>query len=86
VPKGSGHFWGPEADTNVNLLGDELRLFKLIDATHKLTEFGLEKTKIPLWRRREEYLALYPRQRVLVNMAGAVRPILRRLGFLPPVT
>ena len=86
VPKGTGHLWyGPEADANIKLLGDESRTFGLHHATHKLTEFGLKKTKKPSWRRREEYLALYPRQRMLVNGVVAVRAILRRLGFLPPM-
>jgi hypothetical protein len=80
LPKGNpAIFGGPEADANIKLLGDTYRLFGLIDATHKLTEFGLKKTRILPWRRREEYLALHPRQRKLA------KAILRRLGFLPPV-
>jgi hypothetical protein len=76
-------FGGPEADANKKLLGDRRRAFTLIDATHKLTEFGLKKTRILPWRRRKEYLALHPRQKALVKGVVAVRAALRRLGLLP---
>jgi len=73
-------FGGPEADANKKLLGDEVRAFALFDATHRLTEFGLKKTRIlPGWRRRE-LAALHPR---LLKAIVAIKKILRRLGFLP---
>jgi hypothetical protein len=78
-------FGGPEADANVKLLGDKLRRFQLGDATHQLTEFGLKKTRILPWRRQHEFMALYPRQKALAEAIVAIRKILRRLGFLPPL-
>jgi hypothetical protein len=76
-------FGGHEADANVKLLGDKLRIFDLSDATHQLTEFGLKKTRIVPWQRREEFIALYPRQKALLKTILTVRKHLRRLGFLP---
>ena len=77
-------FGGPEADVNKRLLGDEARAFTLIDATHRLTEFGLKKTRILPWRRQEEFAALYPRQKVLLRAIVAIKwRILRLIGLLP---
>jgi len=76
-------FGGPEADANKKLLGDEVRAFRLRDATHRLTEFGLKKTRILPWRRQGEFAALHPRQKVLLKAIVDIRKILRRLGFLP---
>jgi hypothetical protein len=84
VPKGTGDLWyGPEADANIKLLGDESRIFRLIDATHKLTEAGLKKTTDLHYsqRRRSVYLVLHPRQKLLVKSILAVKAILRRIGL-----
>jgi hypothetical protein len=84
VPKGTGNLWyGPEADANIKLLGDESRLFTLMDATHKLTESGLNKTTELQYsqRRRSVYLMLYPRQKVFVKAVFAVKAVLRRIGL-----
>ena len=80
-------FGGPEADANKKLLGGEVRTFALFDATHRLTEFGLKKTRIlPGWSRRELaafhprlLAALHPR---ILKAIVAIKKILRRLGFL----
>ena len=83
-----GTDFGPEAEANIKLLGDELRLFGLIDATHKLTEFGLEKTEIPHWRHQQEYLALHPMREkakkwlTQVGLLGVSRRVKRVLKVL----
>jgi hypothetical protein len=85
VPKATGDlWWGPEADANIKLLGDESRMFRLIDATHKLTEVGLRKTtELPYsQRRRSVYFVLHPRQKLLVKAILAVKAILRRTGLV----
>jgi len=87
VPQGTGHLWyGPEADANIKLLGDESRKFVILDATHKLTESGLQRTSGPEYsrRRRATYLVLYPRRRVFVKAVVLFKAILRRIGVLAP--
>jgi hypothetical protein len=84
VPKGTGNLWyGPEADTNIKLLGDGSRFFTLMDATHKLTEAGLSKiTDLQyVQRRRSVYLILHPRQKIVVRAVVAVKAVLRRIGL-----
>jgi hypothetical protein len=88
VPNGIGHLWyGPEADANIKLVGDESRLFTLIDATHNLDESGLKKNTDLKYsrRRRSVYLALHPRQKVFVKAVFAMKTVLRRIGLLPRV-
>jgi hypothetical protein len=88
VPEGTGHLWlGPEADANKKLAVHESRLFRMTDATHKLTRSGLQRTTGPEYsrRRRSTYVVLHPRRRVLVKTVVAIKAILRRIGLLPPV-
>jgi hypothetical protein len=85
VPNGTGHLWhGPEAAENLKLLGDESRRFRMMDATHKLTGFGLKRTTGPEYsrRRRSTYLALHPRRKVFVKAVVGIKAVLRRLGLL----
>jgi hypothetical protein len=88
VPKGTGQLWyGPEADANVKLLGDESRIFGMMDATHKLTESGLQKTTGAEYSRRyrSTYLTLHPRRKALVKAVVSIKAVLRRIGVLPPI-
>ena len=89
LPKGNpAIFGGPEAEANIKLLGDELRIFGLWDATHKLAEFGLEKTEIPHWRHQQECLALHPMREkakkwlTQVGLLGVSRRVKRVLKVL----
>jgi hypothetical protein len=83
VPQQTGYLWeGPEADANIRLLGDESRAFGLIDATHKLTESGLELITDSQHqeRRRHTALVLHPWRKVVVAAGSILKSLLRRTG------
>jgi hypothetical protein len=86
VPRATSYLWhGPEADANMKLLGgDESLVFGMMDATHKLTKFGLQKVSGPEYslRRRSKYVILYPRRKFFVKAFITVKAVLRRVGFL----
>jgi hypothetical protein len=89
VPGGTGPphlFFGPEAEANIKLLGDERRVFGMLDATHKLTTAGLQKVTGPEYsqRWRSTYVVVHPRRKVFVKAFISAKALLRRIGILPP--
>jgi hypothetical protein len=85
VPGGSGppHLsYSPEAEVNIRLLGDESRRFEIIDATHKLTPFGLKRTNgLAYWRRYfEKYEVVHPQRKLMGKAIFALKAGLRTIG------
>jgi hypothetical protein len=62
-PQGAEGVWkGPEAAENERLAGGTMRLFNIVDATHRLAEGRIEPITGPAHRERERYMrpALWP--------------------------
>ncbi len=56
-PQGAAGVWkGPEAEENERLAGGSLRLFSILDATHRIRGEGIEKITGPARERRERFM------------------------------
>jgi hypothetical protein len=76
--------YGPEGEANNKLLGGDSRQFCIMNATHKLTKSGLEKTTgIDHWRRYlSTYSVVHPHRRISGKAVVGIKTILRWIRVL----
>ena len=88
-PQGAAGVWkGPEAEQNERLAGGSLRLFSILDATHRMRGEAIEKITGPVRERRERYMrpAISKRaawmdaaEKRIARTAGSLRARIARL-------